>query len=79
MVKVKIKNPGYASYSKTKDMVEIIRLLRYFLRDKGLTLTIHISDGTKIDVYPKCLRCGCYNTIKPLVKGLCEHCVGLRE
>jgi hypothetical protein len=53
---------------------KLIRYLAGIMENRGVNLCIHGSDGTQIKVYPRCKKCGWYNTLKPLSNGLCEDC-----
>ncbi len=78
-LEVKIRQHGLESRQRLWNMEELMAFLDHLMHQEGLFLTIHASNGTKVEVYPKCLRCRCYNTIKPLVDGLCEHCLELKD
>ena len=54
--------------------MQLIRYLAGVMWSRGVTLCIHGSDGTRIEVSPKCERCGSYNTIKPIKDGKCIDC-----
>ena len=71
---VNINPPGIESHKRLWVLHELASFLNHLTYKDGLTLTIHASDGTKVEVYPKCLHCGCYNTIDPLIDKLCRHC-----
>jgi len=75
---VTIRQPNMASYTRPWDINELSIFLNHLTNKDGLRLTIHAADGTEVRVYPKCSRCGCYNTIKPLIYGLCEDCFRLK-
>ena len=78
-LQVKVRQPRMSSYSRTWTTDELRNFLTDFMDHHGVYLTIHASDGTKIEVYPKCSRCGCYNTIVPLHNGKCEHCASMDD
>ena len=52
----------------------LLQYLAGIMRSRGTNLCIHASDGTKIEVYPKCEKCGNYNLVRPMIDGLCEGC-----
>ena len=53
---------------------ELQRYLTGIMRGRGVKLTIHGSDGTKLEVHPKCEKCGNYNLTRPMIDGVCEGC-----
>jgi len=52
----------------------LMEYLEGIMWSRGVTLCIHSSDGTKIEVSPQCEGCGWYNTIQPLENGKCVDC-----
>jgi len=50
------------------------RYLTGIMQNRGVSLCIHTSDGARIEVFPKCERCGWYNTVKPVIDGKCADC-----
>jgi len=74
LLNVEAKHPKDFRHSQTLELDQVIPSLSFLLFTKGLRLTIHASDGTEIRLSPKCKRCGCYNTIEPLIDGFCIDC-----
>lgn len=69
---VTIKQDGSSEHTWTPTHLQAY--LSGVMKNRGVTLRIHGSDGTYIEVFPMCEKCGWYNTVKPIRDGLCADC-----
>lgn len=74
LMEVKVKYPGEPSHQYKMRADRLRDFLMSIVDGRGVSLRIHTSDGTFIDVWPKCSRCGCYDAARRLRGGLCDVC-----
>lgn len=74
---VSIKQDDASEHTWTPTQLQ--RYLTGIMRERGVNLFIHGSDGTRIEVYPQCENCNWYNTVEPIREGFCVDCQRTRR